>query len=200
MLKRKLTPSFKHLGLLFISAACALTFHAHALPAMATQTAEDSSATSTIAQDFDLPVTLTSNHQAIDGKKKTSIFTENVVIRQGSLELLADRVELDATNGKRQEVIIASGSPASYKQRLEDGTIVEARANKIVYTVASRTLSLRGQAVIVQNDVKVDGDSILFDMAKEQILAESDENSSGPVTTVISPGAFSQEKSDSEQQ
>lgn len=156
----------------------------------------------TIAEDFNLPVTLTSQHQALDGKKKTSIFTNNVVIRQGSLELLADRVELDATGGKRNEIIMATGKPASYKQRLEDGTMVEARANEIIYTVASRTISLKGNASIVQNELLVDGDSIQFDMAKEQILASTDENSSGPVTTVISPGAFSAEsdKDDKPQQ
>lgn len=163
---------------------------AHSFAAISMQDIADSAATSTIAEDFNLPVTLTSQHQALDGKKKTSIFSENVVIRQGSLELLADRVELDATAGKRKEIITASGNPASYKQRLEDGSMVEAKAKEIIYMVESRTISLKGKASIVQNDVIVDGDSILFDMAKEQILASTDENSSGPVTTVISPGAF----------
>jgi len=191
MLKHKLTQTYSKIAVVLFSALVVLSSETQAVVSMVAQTANSDSAETTIASDFTLPVTLTSNHQALDGKKKTSIFTDNVVIRQGSLELLAERVELDATGGKRNEIIIASGNPASYKQRLEDGTMVEAKASEIIYTVASRTISLKGQASIVQNDVTVDGDAILFDMAKEQILASTDENSSGPVTTVISPGAFS---------
>ena len=147
---------------------------------------------STITNDFNEPVFLDSKSQALDGKKKTSIFTDNVVITQGSLELLADRVELDATAGKRKEVIMASGKPASYKQRKDDGSMVEAKANEIIYSVASRTISLKGNASITQNEVKVTGDSIVFDMAKEQILASTDDGSKESVRTVISPGAFSE--------
>ncbi len=105
--------------------------------------------------------------------------------------ILADRVEANATAGKGKEVITATGNPASYTQRLEDGSIVSASANIIVYTVELQTISLKGSAAIKQNDVKVNGDSITFDMAKEQIMASTDADSSESVTTVLSPGAFS---------
>ncbi len=153
---------------------------------------------STIANDFKLPVTATSKQQSLDGKKKTSIFIENVVIRQGSLEILADRVEANATSGQGKEVIIAIGKPASYSQRLEDGSLVSASANEIIYTVESQTISLKGNAAIVQNEVTVSGDSIAFDMSKEQIMASSDANSDTSVTTVLSPGAFTTTEQDNE--
>jgi lipopolysaccharide export system protein LptA len=154
----------------------------------------ENSVQNTIANDFRLPVTLESKNQSLDGKNRTSIFIDNVVIRQGSLEILADRVEADATAGKGKEIIIALGKPASYQQRLEDGSIVVASANEIKYNVESQTISLKGNAIIKQNDVKVNGDSIAFDMAKEQIIASTDANSSESVTTVLSPGAFSSTK------
>lgn len=154
---------------------------------------EDSVNTSNISTDFKLQVTATSNHQSIDGKGKKSLFIKNVVIRQGSLELKANQVELDQTRGKKNEIITATGSPASYKQRLENGTWVEAKADEIRYLVAERTLALTGNATIEQNTVQVEGDSILFDMAKEQIVAQSDNNSDSQVTTVISPGAFEEQ-------
>jgi lipopolysaccharide export system protein LptA len=161
----------------------------------------DEESQSTISNDFRLPVTAISKNQSLDGKKKTSIFIDNVVIRQGSLEILADRVEANATAGNGKEVITAIGNPASYKQRLEDGSIVIASANEIQYKVEFQTISLRGNAVIKQNDVKVNGDYIAFDMAKEQIIASSDANSSESVTTVLSPGAFStSKKSDEDKQ
>jgi lipopolysaccharide export system protein LptA len=148
---------------------------------------------STISTDFGLPVTLDSKSQSLDGKNKTSIFTDNVVIRQGSLELLADQVEVNAADGAGKEIIIATGQPASYKQRKDDGSLVAASANQIIYMIESRTIALKGAALIMQNEVKVTGDSIVFDMTKEQILASTDDNSSDSVRTVISPGAFSSE-------
>jgi lipopolysaccharide export system protein LptA len=149
---------------------------------------------STITTDFMLPVTLDSRNQAIDGKNKTSIFIDNVAIRQGSLELLADKVEVDAAKGAGNEILLATGQPASYKQRKDDGSMVEASANQIIYDVSTRTISLKGNALIMQDGVKVTGDSIVFDMSKEQILASTDDNSDESVRTVISPGAFSSPK------
>jgi len=149
-------------------------------------------ATSTISTDFTLPVTLDSKSQALDGKNKTSIFMDSVAIRQGSLELLADKVEVDAAKGAGKEIIMASGSPASYKQRKDDGSMVEASANEIIYDVAIRTISLNGNALIMQDGVRVTGDAIVFDMTKEQILASTDDDSEDSVRTVISPGSFSQ--------
>jgi lipopolysaccharide export system protein LptA len=157
---------------------------------LAAQTKPPITEQSTIATDYLLPVTAISKNQSLDGKKKTSIFIDNVIIRQGSLEILADRVEADATAGKGKEIITATGSPASYQQRLEDGTLVSASANEIQYKVEFQTISLKGNAAINQNDIKVNGDSIAFDMAKEQIIASTNAGSEETVTTVLSPGAF----------
>lgn len=171
---------------LFISAV----FSANS--AQSAQKVQELSEQSTIANDFLLPVTAKSKNQSLDGKKKTSRFMNNVVIKQGSLEILADQVIADANAGKGKEIITATGNPASYRQRLEDGSIVSASANEIQYKVEFQIISLRGNAAINQNDVKVNGDSITFDMGKEQIMATTDANSDATVTTVLSPGAFSQ--------
>lgn len=178
------------------SALFAINFSLSAQNEQATdpQTTSSNEPQSSMSNDFTLPVTLVSNDQFLDGKKKSSVFVDNVVIRQGSLKILADRVEADASAGKGKEVIIASGKPASYQQRLEDGSTVIASANEIIYKVEFQTISLKGDAVISQNEVKVNGDSIAFDMAKEQIMASTNEDSKVGVTTVLSPGAFSLEE------
>lgn len=179
-------------ALLFFSASVFYSAQAaQSEPATAVVEAPLDASTSTITTDFTLPVTLDSRNQAIDGKNKTSIFIDNVAIRQGSLELLADKVEVNAAKGAGKEVILATGQPASYKQRKDDGSMVEASANEIIYDVSTRTISLKGQALIMQDGVRVTGDSIVFDMSKEQILASTNDNSDESVRTVISPGAFS---------
>lgn len=153
--------------------------------------ASNNDSASNIENDFLLPVTASSREQSLDGRKMTSIFKDSVVIKQGSLQILADQVEADATAGKGKEVITATGRPASYQQQLEDGSVVIASANEIKYNVELQTISLTGNATIKQKDVTVTSDSITFDMAKQQIMASTDANSEAAVTTVLSPGAFS---------
>ncbi|GEM_PF-6731110 len=141
-----------------------------------------------IATDFTKKIIANSRDQELDGRNKISILIENVVITQGSLEIRADRVEADASNGNGNEIITAKGKPASYKQRLEDGSLVIAQANSIKYDVATRTIELIGNAKITQNQSMVSADAISYNMLEEKISANSDKNSAQQVNTVLSFG------------
>ena len=63
-------------------------------------------ATSATAEqsDFKKPIELKAESQFLDGKNKKSVFIDNVQIVQGSLNILADWVEVEATEGKGKEV------------------------------------------------------------------------------------------------
>ena len=140
-------------------------------------------------EDFSQPIKIGSNTQFIDGKNKTALYKEDVLITQGSLLIKADEVEVIATDGSGREIFIARGKPASYSQSLEDGTPVSAKANEIRYEVVNRTISLAGNAELQQDTSKVQGDKITFDMITEQLLATggAGENGEGRVTTVFTP-------------
>lgn len=140
-------------------------------------------------EDFSQPIKIGSNTQFIDGKNKTALYKEDVLITQGSLQIKADEVEVIATNGSGREIFIARGKPASYSQSLEDGTPVSAKANEIRYEVVNRTISLAGNAELQQDTSKVQGDKITFDMITEQLLATggAGEDGEGRVTTVFTP-------------
>ncbi|MBU2977687.1 lipopolysaccharide transport periplasmic protein LptA [Alteromonas sp. C1M14] len=147
------------------------------------------------SSDFKKPITVDASSQFIDGKKKTSIFKENVKITQGSLVIDADEVEVIASKGEGQEIFIARGNPAHYSQTLDDGANVKASANEIRYEVAKQMISLNGSAQIQQDTSMVQGDSITYDMGKEQLLATGgSESSSGRVTTVFRPEAMEDKK------
>ncbi len=150
------------------------------------QEQQDSTSFDSIVTDFQKDMNIRSDDQELDGKAKTSILIDNVVIQQGSLEIKADRVEADASKGN--EVITATGKPASYRQRLEDGSYVSALANAIVYNVATKTITLTGNAEITKDQSKVTASSITYDMLNDKINASSDGNNEGKVNTVISFG------------
>ncbi|MBU3020938.1 lipopolysaccharide transport periplasmic protein LptA [Aestuariibacter sp. A3R04] len=141
--------------------------------------------------DFDQPITVDANSQFIDGKKKTSVFKDNVKITQGSLVIEADEVEVIASEGEGKEIFIARGQPAKYSQTLDDGAQVKASAETIRYEVFRQLISLNGSAKIQQDTSMVQGESITYDMAKEQLQATGGENSAnGRVTTVFRPDAI----------
>lgn len=140
------------------------------------------------SSDFKKPITVDASSQFIDGKKKTSIFKDNVKITQGSLIIDADEVEVIASRGEGQEIFIARGEPAHYSQTLDDGENVKASAKEIRYEVAKQMISLNGDAQIQQDTSMVRGDSITYDMGKEQLLATGgSQSASGRVTTVFRP-------------
>lgn len=146
-------------------------------------------------KDFDLPIKVDSKAQFVDGKTKTSIFREDVRITQGSLKIDADEVEVIANQGEGSEVFIARGNPASYSQTMDDGSAISAAANEIRYELALSTLTLSGNAELQQNSSKVTGDSIVFNMQLEQLIAQGSETG---VTTIFQPNSLRKLKTDSE--
>ncbi|MBF7074914.1 lipopolysaccharide transport periplasmic protein LptA [Glaciecola sp. MH2013] len=144
--------------------------------------------------DFEQPLRLASDKNFADGKEKTGLYEGNVKITQGSLSIEANKVQIVAGEGQGREVFIATGNPASYTQQLADGSMVTARANEIKYVKIDRTISLKGNAELLQNAFSIEGDSIIFDMEKEQVLANTNENSDSQVVTIFNPESIKKTK------
>lgn len=142
------------------------------------------------SSDFQKPITVDARTQSMDGKNKITRFKGNVLITQGSLTIKATEVEVNAKQGEGKEIMIARGTPAQYSQTMDDGSKVTAQANELRYEVNQRTISMQGNAQISQNSSMVSGDSITYDMMKEQLMATSSDNSDDSrVTTVFRPQA-----------
>lgn len=137
--------------------------------------------------DFEKPIKVDSDQQFLDAKTKVSLLKGNVNIMQGSLVINADEVEIDASKGEGKEVFTAKGEPASYSQTLDDGKRLTATAETITYSIDTRMISLTGDAKVERDSSSVSGASIVYDMAKEQFLADSDEGSNSRVSTVFRP-------------
>ncbi|MCW8109454.1 lipopolysaccharide transport periplasmic protein LptA [Alteromonas ponticola] len=152
-------------------------------------------------KDFRQPIKVDAKSQFVDGKNKISLFKDEVRITQGTLQIDASEVEVNASKGEGKEVFIARGNPAHYQQKMEDGTLVKAQANEIRYEVNKRTISLTGNAELQQDTSSVKGDTISYDMNKEQLLATSnEENSQGRVTTVFRPETVTKKDEENEEE
>ncbi|GHG76651.1 lipopolysaccharide export system protein LptA [Alishewanella longhuensis] len=135
--------------------------------------------------DYTQPVDVRSDFWEASIQDNISIYRENVEVRQGSMLIKAVRLEANASAGRGNEVLIASGSPATYSQTLEDGKKVTAQANEIRYDLASRTLTLTGNAEMSQSGSLVQGAVIRYNIATQQLSAESEQNRR--VTTIFTP-------------
>ena len=114
--------------------------------------------------DFKKPMEVESSHEQFDIKNNKLVLTDNVIIRQGTLLIKADRLEASASeSGEQADTFIAEGSPATYTQTLENGNEISAQANKITYFQTEQRLELSGDAKISQGTSSSSGDTIVYD-------------------------------------
>ncbi len=162
----------------FTSQLCSLSLLSLCLFASASYAGKD---------DFNKKIELASQYQNADGLAKKATYQGNVVIKQGSLQVKADELQIDASKGEGNEVFIATGQPATYSQKQEDGSTVTASADRIEYHRDTRSLTLEGNAQITQNSSSVKGKFIKFNMELEQIIAQGSDQESGRVITTFQP-------------
>lgn len=135
--------------------------------------------------DAEQEITIKSNKQAGDLKNKIISYLDNVSITQGSLSITADLVQVIKQTESNEDTYIAKGSPATFEQRLDDGTLVRLEADEITYEPSINTITITGNAMLSQEGSEVRGHKITYNTLTEQLQAESDPETS--VTTILKP-------------
>ncbi|WP_159084338.1 lipopolysaccharide transport periplasmic protein LptA [Dongshaea marina] len=155
-----------------------------ALPALAKQS------------DFQKPVDVVSKTQFGDMTAGTLTFSGNVVIRQGTILVHADKVIAVRDKEGQIKTITAYGKPATFHQLMDDGRPVDGRADTLLYQVSKQLVTLTGEAQVKQLESEVTGNVITYQMDKQQINAQS-KGKQDRVHTVFIPNQF--KKSDTKQ-
>ncbi len=119
-------------------------------------------------------------------KDQMLVYSGNVSVKQGSLEIKAEKLTVDRSAGYGKEVFIAQGTPAVYSQLLDGDKPIQASAEEIRYNVADRTLTLTGKAEITQSGSLVQSARIVYDLDKQQLSAESGKETDR-VITIFTP-------------
>ncbi len=143
--------------------------------------------------DLGQQIVVDAKRQSIDIDKGLVQFEEGVVVRQGSLEIRADLLRVEQQRGKGKEVLIASGNPVLLRQTLDDGRPLEASAREVRYELDSRTLTLRGGAMLKQQDSEVRGETMRYNLAEGRLQAESgSQEGNSRVTAIFTPQQLQQ--------
>ncbi|MFT5234989.1 MAG: lipopolysaccharide export system protein LptA [Shewanella sp.] len=148
---------------------------------------------SSLAKTDDLKqeVKISAASQEADIKNNQIIFNGPVEVTQGSVKINADKLRAYSKEGTGGRILVATGNPATYSQIMEDGRPANASAQEIIYELSKRTLILKGNATLEQDGSQVTGDQIRYNIAKQQLIAESSGNDR--VITIIQPENYQEE-------
>ncbi|MEY3218689.1 MAG: lipopolysaccharide transport periplasmic protein LptA [Pseudomonadota bacterium] len=120
----------------------------------------------------------------LDNIKGFTVYSGNVIVNQGTLQLFADKVTLTYNTEKQVESIIAEGNGqvVRFKQTLDNKEEVRAQSKKMEYFAKNDTLHLKQDAQIWRSKDTISGQHIVYDAKKAQVIA-----SEGRVKVMIEP-------------
>jgi lipopolysaccharide export system protein LptA len=141
-----------------------------------------------LEDDAEQPLYLEADSAELDEAKSISIYTGNVFVKQGSMELRGDQVTVHHDPERKPVRIIAIGAPATYRQKVEGKEQdAEAEALRIEYDRAKDEITLIDQAVLFQGKDTFRNDRILYDRAKARVKAGTIAQGKERVKISISP-------------
>ncbi len=144
-----------------------------------------STAAYALKSDVEEPVQIEADSAVFDKNAGTATYDGNVIIRQGTLEILATHIEINAPANEIQS-IIATGSPVSLKQKMENGKLAQGKAGKLQYLVKDKRLIMDGNAELMQDQDHFTSNHIEYLTDSGQLKAGSS-GKSGRVSAVFYP-------------
>ncbi|MBU1222531.1 MAG: lipopolysaccharide transport periplasmic protein LptA [Gammaproteobacteria bacterium] len=140
--------------------------------------------------DRDKPVNLEADTVTLDDIRKVSVYQGNVILRQGTLMLRADRVQVTQTEDGLDKVV-ATGRPVAFRQKVDGrDEFIEGFANRIEYDSVKSQLELIGQAQLRRGSDELRGAQISYNANTEfyKVVGQPDAKTpSGRVRAVIRP-------------
>lgn len=157
----------KLLALLSILAMCTISPSLMALP-----------------DDKDQPIQLRADSAEIDDKQQVSVYAGNVFLKQGSMELKADKITVYSDDDGVKEMV-AIGKPVDFKQQREvNGPFTTGKAQRVEYFADIDEAVFINKAELVQDGDVFKGDRIKFEMENDIVTATSHNKGSQVIMTL----------------
>ncbi len=145
-----------------------------------------------LKDDTQKPISIDSVKQALDMTGNTATFTEDVIVKQGSIDIRANKVVVTRPDGDSKKMIIeAFGNPVTFYQLQDSGKPIKGRGSKMRYEMDKELVTLTGNAYLEQLDSNIKGDRITYLVPTQQMEAFSDKGKR--VTTVLLPSQLQEE-------
>ena len=139
-----------------------------------------------LSSDSEQPVYIDSDSQQLDMKSNQLTFIGDVNLKQGSININADKVIVtrNAVNGEIEE-IQGFGKPATFSQLTDDGKTLYGEADDLHYQLVADKLIMTKNAMLSQDGSIIRGSKITYQIGSQKLVADSGENKR--VSTVLQP-------------
>tara|TARA_B100000787_G_scaffold65188_1_gene47825 strand:+ start:216 stop:701 length:486 start_codon:yes stop_codon:yes gene_type:complete len=128
-----------------------------------------------LKDDAEQQIEIVANSVIVDEISGFNEFTGNAEVRQGSLFLSAELIQVQ-TNNDGVETMVATGTitkPAKYTQIQESQSrLIEATATLITYDVNKGIIFLVGNANLIQGFDSFSGDSLDYDINTDKVIVK----------------------------
>ncbi len=132
-----------------------------------------------LPEDKKQPIEIEAQSVIVDETTGFSEFSGNAEVRQGSLLLLAELIQV-LTNNDEVVSMIAKGSlekPAKYVQSQENqARFIEASATLITYDVNTGMIFLVGNAHLIQGFDSFSGNTLNYDINNDKVVVKGSED------------------------
>jgi len=140
-----------------------------------------------LPEDREQPIKVQAKKLEANRSKNLSVYSGDVIISQGSLQIRADRVEVHGNAEGEISRVIATGKPAHFQQQVQQSqSPVKARARRIEFTVSSDELHLSGEAHVDRDGNTLTAEKIDYDLKSEQMQAQG-QSGDGRVEMIWKP-------------
>lgn len=132
-----------------------------------------SNAAFALSTDRNQPINIEADSAQLDNLKGFTVYSGNVIVNQGTLQLFADKVTLTYNAEKQVQTIIAesNGQMVRFKQLLDNKEEVRAQAKRMEYLAKDDILHLKQDAQVWKAKDTVSGQHIVYNSKRAQVTA-----------------------------
>ncbi len=136
--------------------------------------------------DASKPLLIDADSVSFNKSLGKAVYHGNVSISQGTLKIHAAHIEINAPNNKVIS-IIATGSPLTFEQRMDDGKLAKGEAKKMRYLVKNKRLILNGNAILSQDNDRFSSHHIEYSTLTGALKAGNEKNNKSRVRAIFYP-------------
>lgn len=123
--------------------------------------------------DREKPLHITANEMDLDQKVQLSTFIGHVEIKQGTMQLYADKVSI-REDQERYQYADGEGSPVKFRQKMDNSSDeLFAQALRFNYDEKKGILTLYNKAWVKRGEDQISSDVIIYDLNQERYHAKT---------------------------
>jgi len=144
-----------------------------------------------LPEDRNEPIHVSADKARIDENTGVTHYWGDVSIRQGTMQINADEVELYRSEaGLDRIVAIGKGKDAHFRQKpTQEQPWTDAYGSRMDYQVSKQSLTITGNGRVHQGKDRFSGERIVYDIERSIVNAFGGKEGKGRVQMVIQPKA-----------